>query len=155
MPEIPQRVFQPVGGEPGRGIIRDGVAVVVRHIRDCQSVPLQQGQQCGTAADKILRFLLGGLLPQVVAVEKVHHMGKYRGGDIVEQPCHSLPGTAGEMPDDEGHAHAVVEPGTGPGAEKQRKTGVLAAAVHAHIPQTDQGRRVQIGPEKRGYLRVI
>ena len=137
MPEVPQRVLQPVGGEPGAWVVGDGVAVVVRHIRDCQSVPIKQGQQFRAAADKSLRFNLGRLLPQVVAVEKIHHMGEYRGGDVVEQSRYRLPGAAGKMPDDEGYAHAVVEPGIGPGAEKQRKAGVFAAAVHAYIPQTD------------------
>ena len=92
------------------------------------------GDQGGGAA-------FGGGLGQVVAIEKIHHMGEHRCADIVEQPSRRLGIVMGEMPDDEPHTHAVAEAGIGGKFPESRKIRILTSTVHPHLPQPLHGGR--------------
>ena len=98
-PQVSQGVLQPVRRQLGGVVVGDGVTVVVRHVRRGETVLPQQGLKLRRPVDQLCCSPLGGLLPQMVAVEKVHHMGKGRGGRVVEQPRRALPDIAGEVPD--------------------------------------------------------
>lgn len=139
----------------GGVIVGDGIAVVIRHVLRCETVFSQQHLRLRRGLDELHRPCLGGLLMQVVPVEKIHHMGKGGGGRIVEQPRRALAEIAGEVPHDQPHAHAVVKPGVGRPPGKAGEGCVLAPAVHAHLPQPGHGRRLRQTAEEFRNLRMI
>ena len=91
----------------------------------------------------------------MVPIQKVHHMGKNRRGRIVEQARRGLGGIAGEVPDDQPHAKTVVIAGIGADFSEAGEAGIFTAAVHAHLPQPQQRRRLGEHGQNRGDLPVV
>ena len=88
-------------------------------------------------------------------MEKVDGVGEHGGGHVVEQRRGSLGGAGGEVPDDAGGAGAVVPPGVGQCTGKEGEGSVFTPAVHAHLRQPPQRRRVQQLAQKRRGRGVI
>lgn len=96
------------------------------------AVLFQQGANPAGAADDLPGSRFSGFLLHIIPVQKVHRMGKDRGADIVKQPGDGLLPASGKMPDDQGHAQAVLVAGGGRAASIGGIVGIFAAAVHAH-----------------------
>ncbi len=77
----------------------------------------------------------------MVAVEKVHHVGKGRGCNIVQKPCRSLLCIPGKVPDNGPHAQAVHIARICPAAGKTGEGSILTAAVHPDQSKALQRRR--------------
>ena len=129
--------------------------MVVRHVVRCEAVGGKNTLKLRAVGNPLPRPVLGGLLGEIVAPQEVHHVGKGRGRNIVEQTGDGLGRVAGEVPDDQPHAQAVFQPGVGPACGKQGKARVFAAAVHPHLPQPQQLRRPRQLREKGRHFPVI
>ena len=143
MEKVSQGVFQPVRREAGGVVVGDGVAVIVADVRRIQTVSGQNCRHLRRGGDDGGCVRLCGLLAQVVPMEKVHGVGEHGGGHVVEQRGGGLGRAGGKVPDDMGGAGAVVPPGVGQRAGKEGEGGILASAVHPHVRQPPQRRRVQ------------
>ena len=139
--EIAEGVFQPVGGKLRRGIVGDREEVIVADVRSGE-MPLRENRlNFGGILYHFGGAAFSGFLREVVAVQKVHHMGEGRRADIVEEAGHRLFFLVCEVPDNQRDADAVFKPGISAAHVVLMKRDVFAAAVHADLPQALHGRR--------------
>ena len=105
--DVGQGVFQPVGRQARGVVVGNRVEVVVGNVADCKSLLLNELHDFGGVLDEVFRASFCRFLFEVVAIEKVYHMGERGGGDVVEQGGDGLAHIVGEVPNDEGAADAV------------------------------------------------
>ena len=73
---VAERIFEPVGGEAGRIVVGDGIAVVVVHIVERQAAFIEQRHEFQRRGDHHACAAFGRFLPHVVTVQKVDHVGE-------------------------------------------------------------------------------
>ena len=87
---IAERIFESVGGEAGRIVVGDGVAVVVVHVVDRQAAFVEQRHQLRRRGDHRACAAFGRFLTEMVAVQKVDHMSERGRRDVVQHCRNSL-----------------------------------------------------------------
>ena len=107
---IPERIFQTVSRQLGGIIVCNRILMVIG-----------DGVNRNAVAGKNISYLLigvyqrsclvfCGLLPYVISIQKVNHMGKCRCGDVVQQACNSLGSIPRMFPYDFRDSDAMLQP---------------------------------------------
>ena len=73
---VAERIFESVGGEAGRIVVGDGLAVVVVHIVERQAAFIEQSKEFQRRGDHHACAAFCRFRPQVVTVQKVDHVGE-------------------------------------------------------------------------------
>ena len=115
--------------------------MIILHVLHAQAERREEIREHFAPAEQLARAVLGGLLLQIVAAQKIDRVGEDRRRDIVKERGERRRGLAGKMPCDARRAEAVVIPAALRETLKARERGIFAAAVHADLPQPLQLRQ--------------
>ena len=130
-------------------------AVIVLDVRRREPERREDRADLFACADDVGRAGLGRGLVKIIAVQKIHHVGKGRRRDVVQKRARALCRVGGMAPDDQRRAEAVLVPGIARERAEAREGRVFAAAVHPHVLQSPHRRRFGKAQEERRRLCVI
>ena len=81
---VAERIFESVGGEAGRIVVGDGIAVVVVHIVERQAAFIEQRHEFRRRGNHHACAAFGRFLPHMVTVQKVDHVGERGRRNVVQ-----------------------------------------------------------------------
>ena len=129
--------------------------MIVENVVHRKPVPVQNAAKRSITLDDRARAVLGRLLYEIIALQKIHYMRKHRRGDVVQKPRDRLLFIVRKMPHDQRDAETVIKARIRLQVRKPRERRVFTAAVHADMANPLHARRVCAVAYHGGYFAVI